>query len=81
MARARQPSGLDPRQNRLLAALPEAEFQHLAPALEPVALTIGTALYESGRPQPYLYFPASGIVSLQLQRIDLRDALQRLSSP
>jgi CRP-like cAMP-binding protein len=64
VARARLPSGLDPRQNRLLAALPEAEFQHLAPALEPVALTIGTALYESGRPQPYLYFPASGIVSL-----------------
>jgi CRP-like cAMP-binding protein len=64
VARARQPSGPDPRQNRLLAALPEAEFQRLAPALEPVALAAGTALYESGRPQPYLYFPASGIVSL-----------------
>ena len=54
----------DPRQNRLLAALPEAEFHRLAPTLEPVLLTAGTALYESGRPQPYLYFPASGIVSL-----------------
>jgi len=64
VARARQPSSPDPRQNRLLAALPEAEFQRLAPALEPVALAAGAALYESGRPQPYLYFPASGIVSL-----------------
>ena len=64
MAHARQPSVPDPRQNRLLAALPEPEFQQLAPTLEAVALTPGAALYESGRPQPYLYFPASGIVSL-----------------
>jgi CRP-like cAMP-binding protein len=64
VAHARQASVPDPRQNRLLAALPEPEFQRLAPTLEPVPLTVGTALYESGRPQPYLYFPASGIVSL-----------------
>ena len=64
MARARQIAASDPRQNRLLAALPEVEFQRLLPVLEPVALAAGTALYESGRPQPYLYFPASGIVSL-----------------
>jgi CRP-like cAMP-binding protein len=64
VAHARQPSVPDPRQNRLLAALPEFEFQRLASILEPVALATGTALYESGRRQPYLYFPASGIVSL-----------------
>jgi CRP-like cAMP-binding protein len=64
VAHARKPSVPDPRQNRLLAALPEPEFQRLASTLEPVPLTVGTALYESGRPQPYLYFPASGIVSL-----------------
>ena len=64
MARARPPSLLDPRHNRLLAALPEADYQALLPALEPVPLTPGMALYESGRPQPYLYFPVSGIVSL-----------------
>jgi CRP-like cAMP-binding protein len=63
MARARQLSD-DPRQNRLLAALPAADYEALLPALEPVALTPGMALYESGRPQPYLYFPASGLVSL-----------------
>jgi len=64
VAHARQPSVPDPRQNRLLAALPEPEFQRLAPTLEAVALATGTALYESGRPQPHLYFPTSGIVSL-----------------
>ena len=64
MARARQGSEPDPRQNRLLAALPEADYEALRPALEPVVLAPGMALYESGRPQPYLYFPASGIVSL-----------------
>jgi CRP-like cAMP-binding protein len=64
VARARQPSGPDPRQNRLLAALPEADYQEVVPALEPVPLSAGMALYESRRPQPYLYFPASGIVSL-----------------
>jgi len=64
VARARQLPGPDPRQNRLLAALPEADYQELLPALEAVPLSAGMALYESGRPQPYLYFPASGIVSL-----------------
>ncbi len=64
MARARPLPGPDPRQNRLLAALSEPDFEALRPALEPVALALGTALYESGRPQPWLYFPTSGIVSL-----------------
>ena len=64
MTRTRPPTGLDPRQNRLLAALPEADYEALLPGLEPVALASGMALYESGATQPYLYFPASGIVSL-----------------
>jgi CRP-like cAMP-binding protein len=64
MARPPQPSPRDPRENRLLAALPADEYKMLLPALEPVALARGMALYESGRPQPYLYFPATGIVSL-----------------
>ena len=54
----------DPRENRLLAALPEAEYRRLEPALQAVALSPGLALYESGRTQPWLYFPAGGIVSL-----------------
>ena len=63
MARARHP-GHDPRQNRLLAALSEADYRAILPALEPVTLTPGAALYESGDLQPWLYFPASGVVSL-----------------
>jgi CRP-like cAMP-binding protein len=62
VTRPRLPS--EPRQNRLLAALPEADYRELLPALEPVALAPGMALYESRAAQPYLYFPASGVVSL-----------------
>jgi CRP-like cAMP-binding protein len=64
MVRPRHPAAPDARQNRLVAALPEEDYERLVPALEPVALAEGMALYESRRPQPYLYFPASGIVSL-----------------
>src|SRR5688572_4569873 len=53
-----------PRSNRLLAALPEADYQALLPVLEPVPLPLGMALYESGGAQGYVYFPTSSIVSL-----------------
>ena len=50
--------------NRLLAALPKEDYRALLPFLEPVALPLGMALYESGGVQGYVYFPTSGIVSL-----------------
>jgi CRP-like cAMP-binding protein len=50
--------------NRLLDALPEAECERLRPHLQPVPLPLGTAVYESGGAQAYLYFPRSAIVSL-----------------
>jgi CRP-like cAMP-binding protein len=53
-----------PKSNRLLAALPEEDYQGLLPALEPVSLPLGMALYESGGAQGYVYFPTSSIVSL-----------------
>jgi len=53
-----------PRSNRLLAALPEEDYQDLAPSLESVHLPLGKALYESGGAQGYVYFPTSSIVSL-----------------
>jgi CRP-like cAMP-binding protein len=53
-----------PKGNRLLAALPEEDYQALLPLLEPVALPLGMALYESGGVQGYVYFPVSSIVSL-----------------
>ncbi|HEY5897010.1 MAG TPA: Crp/Fnr family transcriptional regulator [Burkholderiales bacterium] len=54
----------DPLQNQLLAALPDADRKRLAPRLEFVRIELGEALYESGSPQGYVYFPVSGIVSL-----------------
>jgi CRP-like cAMP-binding protein len=50
--------------NRLLAALPADERDALAPLLEPIPLRLGATLYEPGGKQAYVYFPASGIVSL-----------------
>jgi hypothetical protein len=59
------PSASDsPKDNRLLAALPEENYQALLPFLEPLPLPLGMALYESGGAQGYVYFPTSSIVSL-----------------
>ena len=54
----------DPRQNHLLAALPEAEWLRWQPLLESVALPLGQVLYESGRTLGHVYFPTTAIVSL-----------------
>jgi len=53
-----------PKENRLLAALPEADLEALEPMLERVAMPLGQAVYESGAPQGHVYFPTSSIVSL-----------------
>ena len=54
----------DPRQNRLLAALSDAEVERLLPALEPVHWRTGQVLSESGAPFTHVYFPTTAIVSL-----------------
>jgi CRP-like cAMP-binding protein len=54
----------NPKQNHLLAALPEAEFERLAPHLEPVPMRLGEALYEPGGRLQHVYFPTTSIVSL-----------------
>ena len=54
----------DPRQNHLLAAVPDAEWQRWRLQLEPVALQLGQVLYESGGVQSHVYFPSTAIVSL-----------------
>lgn len=54
----------DPRQNRLLAALPDAEWVRWAPHLEPVDMPLGKVLYESGSRLSHVYFPTTSIVSL-----------------
>jgi CRP-like cAMP-binding protein len=53
-----------PGSNRLLAALPAEDLARLQPNLELVPLPLGTAVYESGGAQRYVYFPTNCIVSL-----------------
>lgn len=53
-----------PAQNHLLAALPPAEFERLAPELELVPMPLGEILYQPGRQIRHAYFPTTAIVSL-----------------
>lgn len=54
----------DPRHNRLLAVLPDADWLRWRDTLEPCAMPLGLVLYESGAPIRHAYFPTSAIVSL-----------------
>jgi CRP-like cAMP-binding protein len=53
-----------PNQNHLLAALPTAEFERLAPHLELAPLLLGESLYEPGDQLRHACFPTTAIVSL-----------------
>ena len=59
-----------PRDNQLLAGLPEAEWSRWEPYLELVELPQGRVLSESGRPAAYVYFPTTAIVSLLYMTMD-----------
>lgn len=50
--------------NRLIAALPEAERQRWLPQMEWVDMPLGQVMYESGRTLSHVYFPTTAIVSL-----------------
>ena len=50
--------------NRLLAALPADEYEHLVPSLEPVHLPKGKVIYHAGEIVRYGYFMNDGHVSL-----------------
>lgn len=50
--------------NHLLAALPADEFARLEPDLEPVSLSLGEVIYESGERLEHIYFPTTVIISL-----------------
>jgi CRP-like cAMP-binding protein len=54
----------DHKKNRLLAALPEAEWQRWLSQLELVEMPLGEVLYESGGTLSHVYFPTTAIVSL-----------------
>ena len=58
------PFTIDPRQNHMIAALSDLDWQRWQPMLEPVAMPLGDVLYESGGTLAHVYFPTTAIVSL-----------------
>ncbi len=54
----------DPLQNRLLAALPDAEWRRWRARLEFIEMPLGQTLAEPAVAQPYVCFPTTAIVSL-----------------
>jgi len=54
----------EPGENRLLAALPADEYEHLLPRLEQVSFSLGEVVYEFGGHLDYVFFPTTSIVSL-----------------
>lgn len=61
--------GPDPRNNALLASLPDAVYRDLLPSLRVEPLPKGLALRERGSHARHAYFPVSGIVCL-LQELE-----------
>ncbi len=56
--------GGTPTGNRILAALPDGEYQRLLPDLKAVHLAFGQVIQEAGDVIRYVYFPNDSIVSL-----------------
>ncbi|MGR9014768.1 MAG: Crp/Fnr family transcriptional regulator [Gammaproteobacteria bacterium] len=50
--------------NHILDSLSSAEYQHLSPHLELIALPLGEVIYESGDELRFAYFPTTCIVSM-----------------
>jgi CRP-like cAMP-binding protein len=60
----------DPRENGLLASLPDAEYELWRPHLQLVYLTVGQVLQAPGTAMSYSYFPSTAIVSLLCVTVD-----------
>jgi CRP-like cAMP-binding protein len=58
------PARHNPHQNHLLDALPDSDYQRIAPHLELVPMGLGEVIYESGSSMRHVYFPTTSIVSL-----------------
>lgn len=56
--------------NRLLAALPEQDFEKLTVGLGSVHLCLGDILYHAGEEIRYVYFPEQGLISLVATMMD-----------
>ena len=59
-----------PIKNKILAALPEKDYQRVLVHLEPVELNHGQVLYEIGETIDYLYFPFNAMISLVTEMED-----------
>jgi CRP-like cAMP-binding protein len=55
---------IDPRANRLLRGLPDAELDRIRSALEPVHLPRPTQLEGANEPIRFVYFPTTGVASI-----------------
>src|SRR5689334_15308693 len=53
-------------ENRLLAALPAADFDLLAPEFETIALDLDAVVARAGDQIEYVLFPCGGVVSLMI---------------
>ncbi len=61
---------MDPQNNHLLAALPDCDWKLWQPHLEPVELTYGQVLFESGSTPASVLFPTTAVVSLSYMTRD-----------
>lgn len=59
-----------PRANRILALLPDSEYEHLVSLLEPVSLALKEILYQPNGAIPYVYFPLNMVTSLVIKMQD-----------
>jgi CRP-like cAMP-binding protein len=55
---------IEPVENRLLAALPAAEYERLRSLLRPVEFSLGEVVYEFAGQLDYVFFPTTSIISL-----------------
>jgi CRP-like cAMP-binding protein len=54
----------DPRRNKLLAVLPDNEWERVHRNLKPELMSLGESVYESGAHIDHVYFPTTSIISL-----------------
>lgn len=66
VARYSPEGGVSPKahQNRLLASLPDEEFERLRPHLVPIVLGYRSPLYEANAPIEFVHFIETGVASL-----------------
>ncbi|CAN5387890.1 Crp/Fnr family transcriptional regulator [soil metagenome] len=64
MSKKEEVDTYEPKQNRILAALPAEDYERMLPDLELIEMPLGWTMSESGDHVNYLHFPVKGIVSL-----------------